>query len=453
MRDLVPFRRIHVIGAGGAGMSGLAKLLVQGGHQVTGSDLKPGEMLSALEGAGADTWVGHRPAMAVKADLVVASSAVPDGDAEMLAAAEAGIEIWHRPRLLDQITDRLGTVGFTGTHGKTTSTAMAVTAVRSVGRDPTFMVGGRLIDLNTNSHLGEEDLFLLEADEAFGTFQSLHLDALYVSNIEADHLDHYGTVTAMEEAYVDVAERVSGPVVGWVDDPGVQRLSAAVGGVIGCGTSPDARWVLSDLEHVDGGVRFHLDGPSAVDAWVPKPGAHVAQNAAGVIALLAERGFDAAEVAEGLSDYHGVRRRFEVKSRRGGVTIVDDYAHHPTEVAATLRAARLGHGGRIVAVFQPHRFTRTAEHGSALGSALRIADRVFVTDVYAAGEAPIAGVTGKMVAEAVGGDGPDVTYVAPRVELGEAVGAELRQGDLVLLLGAGDVTQVADELAPFIPGG
>jgi len=449
MPDLVPYRRVHVIGAGGSGMSGLAKLLVQCGHQVTGSDLKPGPMLAALDRAGADTWVGHRPDVVVKADLVVTSSAVPNHDQEVVAAREAGIDVWERPRLLAAITDRLGTIGVTGTHGKTTSAAMAVTALRSLGRDPSFMVGGRLIDLNTNSHLGEEELFVLEADEAFGTFLSLTLDGLLITNVEADHLDHYGTVGNMESAFAEVALGVNGPVLACFDDAGARNLAARNKAVIGYGTAEDARWRVTGIEHRDGGVGFALTGDTDVDVWIPKPGHHVARNAAGVVALLAESGFDPGAVAEGLRGFGGVRRRFEVKSRRGGITLVDDYAHHPTEIAATLEAARLGHPGRIVAVFQPHRFTRTKEHGVALGRALAAADRVFVGDVYAAGEAPIPGISGRSVFDGLS-DPARATYVDRRSDLAETVAGEIRPGDLVLLLGAGDIAQLADELIPLL---
>lgn len=450
MPDLVPFRRIHVVGAGGTGMSGLCKLLAQRGHVVTGSDLKPGPMLTALRGAGVETWVGHRPEAAARADLVVVSSAVPDRDPELAAARKAGIEIWHRPQLLAALTQRFRSIGVAGTHGKTTSSAMAVTALRRLGRDPSFMVGGRIIDLNTNAHLGEEDLFVLEADEAFGTFLALDLAALLVTNIEADHLDHYGSVESMEAAYAEVAAGVDEPVVGCVDDEGVRRLAATHGSLVGYGTSPDASWRIVAPRRSNGGVGFTLVGPATVEVFVPKPGDHVARNAAGVVVLCAELGFDPADVAAGLAHFAGVRRRFEIRSRRGGVILIDDYAHHPTEVAATIHAARQGHDGRVVAVFQPHRFTRTEEHGQALGAALAAADLVFVNDVYAAGEAPIPGVSGKTVADAV--DRPErVTYVPRRVDIASAVARRVERGDLVLLLGAGDITQVADELAPLLP--
>jgi len=450
MADLIPFRRVHVVGAGGAGMSGLAKLMVQAGHQVTGSDLKPGQMLAALDFAGADTWVGHRPDTAVKADLVVASSAVPDTDPEVRAARDAGIPVWARPRLLAEVTRRRTTIGVTGTHGKTTGTAMAATALRNAGKDPSFMVGGRLVDLNTNAHLGAEEPFVLEADEAFGTFLSLDLEGLLVTNIEPDHLDHYGSVAAMEAAFAEVAGAVDGPVVGCMDDPGVRRLREIAPNTIGYGCGPDAHWRVESVEPRDGGVAFAIASPIELEVWVPQPGAHVALNAAGVVALLTEAGFDAAEVAAGLATYRGVRRRFEIRSRHADVTVVDDYAHHPTEVAATIAAARQAHEGRIVAVFQPHRFSRTEALGAELGDALSAADRVFVTEVYAAGEAPIPGVTGRTVLDGVS-DETEPRFVARRVDVAARLADEVEAGDMVLLLGAGDITQVADELAPLLP--
>jgi UDP-N-acetylmuramate--alanine ligase len=450
MSDLLPFRRVHLIGAGGAGMSGLAKILAQAGHQVSGSDLKPSAMLQALAGVGITTWVGHRPGEMAAMDLVVASSAVPPNDLEIAASRHAGVPVWERPRLLAAMTRQMPAIGITGTHGKTTGSAMTVTALRAAGLDPSFMVGGHLIDLNTNAHLGRRDLFVLEADEAFGTFLSLELRSLLVTNIEADHLDHYRTLEAMEKAYVEVASRVHGPVVGCVDDPGVRALAGHLDGLIGYGTQETARWRLIDIRHDGVSVTGRVAGPQGeIDFRIPKPGRHVALNATGVLALIGEMGFSAADAASGLASFGGVRRRFEIRAERGGVMIVDDYAHHPTEIAATLAAAREGHTGRIVAVFQPHRYTRTLEHGPAFARALGAADVVVVADVYAAGEAPIPGVNGRTIADGIDGD-RIVEYVARRVDLATTVAALVHPGDLVLLLGAGDVTGVADELVPLL---
>jgi len=451
MDELVPFRRVHVVGAGGAGMSGLAKLLAQSGHHVSGSDLKPAPALFGLEAAGVEVWVGHRPERANEWDLVIASSAVPERDPEVSAARRGGIEVWERPRLLAAISRRLPTIGVTGTHGKTTGTAMLVTALTALGRNPSFMVGGELVDVNTNAHLGEETLFVLEADEAFGTFLDLTLRGLVVTNVEIDHLDHYKTEQALSDAFVAVARNVDGPVVVCLDNPGSAVVAAAIDTSIGYGTSPEAAWRIAGVAHGSGTVSFVLHGPdAAIPVRVPKPGLHVARNAAGVLALLGQLGFDVAAAAKGLARFGGVRRRFDIRGHIGGVTIVDDYAHHPTEVAATIAAASLGHAGRVVAVFQPHRFTRTAEHAAAFGRALAAAGKVFVTEVYAAGETPIPGVSGRTIVAAAGANGADVGYVPRRIDLAGIVAAEARPGDLILLMGAGDITLVVDELAALL---
>lgn len=435
-------RRIHIVGAGGAGMSGIAKLLAQLGHSVTGSDLKPSATLEALTDTGVEVWVGHRPERIAGVNLVVASTAVPDGDPELVAAASFDLEVWRRPALLNALTAQIPTIGITGTHGKTTSTAMAVSAVRACGADPSFIVGGEITALNTGAHLGELDLLILEADEAFGTFRHLHLTGLLVTNVEADHLDHYGTVAALEEAFAQVAESTEGPVLGCVDDPGVRRLAERTG-VIGYGTSPDAAWHMSDLTASAHGVAFRLNGPDVgFDITVPQPGPHIARNAAGVVALFAELGFDAACLAEGLSGFGGVRRRFEVKARSGGVTIVEDYAHHPTEVDVTVAAARLATEGRLWVVFQPHRYTRTADLAPDFGAPLAAADHVIVTDVFSAGEAPQPGVSGRIVAEAVSASGGSVEYVPRLADVAPSLRPQLAEGDTVVLMGAGDVASI-----------
>jgi len=446
-RTLDGMDRIHIVGAGGAGMSGVAKLLAQLGHSVSGSDLKPSPRLEGLADIGVETWVGHRPEAMAAVDLLVTSSAVPSTDPEVLSAKATGSVCWERPELLDALTGSMPAMGFTGTHGKTTSTALAITAVRSLGLDPSFLVGGQMVAYNTGAHLGDHELFLLEADEAFGTFRKLHLESLLVTNIEADHLDFYETLSALEEAFALVARRVSGPVVACTDDPGVRRLAARIP-VISYGSSAEADWRLSNIETVRGTVRFDLVGPQfAGQVTVPKPGAHIARNAAGVIALLAEQGHDPAAVVEGLGRFAGVRRRFEIRSRVGDVTVVDDYAHHPTEIAATIAAGREGGWNRVWAVFQPHRYTRTAEHGPAFGEPLAAADKVVVTDVYSAGEAPIPGVGGRLVAESVIAAGGDVEFAPDLATAAEMLAAGVRPGDLVLLLGAGDVNSLAEPLA------
>ncbi len=442
---------IHVVGVGGAGMSGVAKILAQLGYRVSGSDLKPGRTLELLADVGVEAWVGHRPDRATSWDVVVASSAVPDRDPELRAAADAGVPVWRRPRLLGALTARFPTVGLAGTHGKTTSTALMVTALRGMGHDPSFIVGGELVALNTGAHRGSDDLFVLEADEAFGTFRHLHLSGMMVTNVEPDHLDHYGSVTALEDAFAQVAADVSGPVVACIDDPGVRRLDQRVP-VVSYGTRPDATWRIVDVAPAGLGVRFglrHRAGGSGdgIVVEVPRPGMHVARNAAGVLALLGEMGYDVPAAAASMAAFDGVRRRWEVRAKVGGVIVVEDYAHHPTEIAATVQAAITGARGRVWAVFQPHRYTRTADLGPEFGRPLSEVHETIVTDVYPAGEHPIPGVTGKIVADAVAAAGGQVRYVPRLGDVVDLVVAGLQPGDVLLLLGAGDVGSIADRVA------
>lgn len=309
------------------------------------------------------------------------------------------------------------------------------------------MVGGEIVGLNTGAHVGRDEPFVLEADEAFGTFRHLDLQAILVTNIEADHLDHYGTVASLEDAFAQVVDGVDGPRVACIDDPGVRRLVQRVDAVT-YGFAPEATWRMTNLSHGDGGVAFALAGPKgAIDVSLPKPGSHLASNAAGVLAMLAELGHDLAGSAAALSTFEGVRRRFERMAEVGGIVIVDDYAHHPTEVAATIEAAVRAGNGRVIAVFQPHRYTRTADLGPDFGAPLALADEVIVTDVYPAGEEPIIGVSGRLVVQAVEAAGRKATYVERISEIPQLVTGLARDGDIVLLMGAGDITSVVGPLA------
>lgn len=442
--------RVHIVGAGGAGMSGLAKLLSQLGHEVSGSDLKPGRMLDALSDVDVETWIGHRPDALAGVELMVASSAVPDSDPELAVAPKVGAVVWRRPELLKRLTGARRTLGFAGTHGKTTTTALAVTAMRGSGHDPTFLVGGEMVGLNTGASLGTDDLMLLEADEAFGTFRHLALDSIVVTNIEADHLDHYGSVAALEDAFAQVAADVAGVAIGCIDDVGVRRLAQRTE-LTTYGFNVDADYRITDLAHETGGVTFTMRGPGgSTGVRLPKPGEHLASNAAGMLALLEGNGFDLAGAAAALEGFTGVRRRYEIKALVGGVTIVDDYAHHPTEVAATIAAASYGTSGRVIAVFQPHRYTRTADLGPDFGAPLALADTVVVTDIYPAGERPIIGVSGRLVSEATEAAGGNVHYAQRLGDVTEVVAAEANEGDVVLLMGAGDVNSIAGDVARLI---
>jgi UDP-N-acetylmuramate--alanine ligase len=450
--DLARIRRMHIVGIGGAGMSAIAKLTFQGGIEVSGSDLRDSVELHTLSDLGISTWSGHHPERLPPVDLVIASSAVPLGDPELEAARRQGIPVLMRPDFLAELTRSLTTIGPTGTHGKTTTTAMLVLAARACGLDPSFVVGGEMIDLATNAHRGVDPLLILEVDEAFGTFERITLAGLIVTNVEPDHLDYFGTVERMEATYHDVAAGVDGPVLMCVDDPVASRIMRDIGAV-GYGFGDEARWRIDEFEPKPDSVSFRLKGSGEpVVVQVPRPGRHVGVNAAGAIALLAELGHDPRRAAAGLARFRGVRRRFEHRGTVGGVTMIDDYAHHPTEVRATLTAARAAQPERLWAVFQPHLYSRTGQMYRELGEALAMADRVVVTDVYAAREAPIPGVTGELVAEAARQTGAEVIYLAHRADLAAELARQIRSGDLVVTMGAGDITVVPTELAVLLAG-
>jgi UDP-N-acetylmuramate--alanine ligase len=436
-------RRVHIVGVAGAGMSALAKLLAEQGHAVTGSDIHPSSTLVRLAETGVRTWVGSKPEEVSSVDLVVASSAVPASDPELVAASRAGVPAWDRPRLLETLTAQVPTIGVTGTHGKTTSTALLLAAVTGAGIDPSFVVGGELAGSGTNAGAGADDMFVLEVDEAFGTFIRLHLRGLVVTNLEADHLDYYETIERLEEAFVDVVLRVDGPVVICEDDPGARRVAQRTNRPT-YGLSPTADRRVENLELGEAEVRFTFEGRRVA---VPKPGIHIAANTAGALSLVAELGLDVDGAIQGLRTFRGVKRRLEVIGEARGVTVIDDYAHHPTEITTTLDAARRGAWKRIWAVFQPHRYTRTRELHHEFGPAFSAADEVVVTDVYSAGEPPIRGVSGELVADAVRTNGSRrVRYIPNTEDLIELLVDSVREGDLVLTLGAGDITELGPKL-------
>ncbi len=443
----LPYKRIHIVGAGGAGMSAVAKVLVAQGYDVSGSDLRGGATLQGLADIGVAVFTGHHPDVAVSADLVVASSAVPEYDEELVAAHDEGIPTWRRPQLLSALTSDITTIGATGTHGKTTTSALMITALRSTGVDPSFVIGGDLAGLGSNGHLGTSDLLVLEADEAFRTFESLHLDGLVVTNVEPEHLEHFGTPQDLVDSFVSVAEAVSGPVVACVDDRGAAEVASRAN-TLTYGQSPAAAWRIEDLERKAPGSIFQLVGPArSVEVELRQPGRHVALNAAGGLALLAELGHDLDALARGLAAFRGVGRRWEHRGTVGGVVLFDDYAHHPTEVRATLEAASGVAQGRLWAVFQPHLYSRTERLSDEFGAALSSADVVVVTDVYGAREAPVPGVTGELVANAARSAGAEVHYVPHRADLADFLLPRVSSGDLVLTMGAGDITLLHTEFA------
>lgn len=446
----IPDGRIHLVGAGGSGMSAIAKVLVAQGHELSGSDLRGGAALDALSDLDIAVFTGHNPDVVPGAALVVASSAVPSYDEELEAARKAGIPVWRRPQLLEALTAAMPTMAVTGTHGKTTTTAMLVTALREMGEDPSFVVGGELLDLHTNGHLGETDLLVLEADEAFRTFESLHLDSLVITNVEHEHVDHFESAEDIVDSFAGVAGQVRGPVVACADDAGSLEVSRR-SDTLTYGFDPGSDWRIESVDSGPYGVTFELHrGGQEVKVELPQPGRHLAQNAAGALALLAETGRDLEAAAAAISSFRGVGRRWEHKGTVGGVILYDDYAHHPTEVAAIIEAARGTAEGRIWAVFQPHLYSRTERFSAEFGSALANADVAVVTDVFGAREEPVPGVSGELVATATRDAGGNVHYVPHRYDLAGYIAPLVEPGDLVVSMGAGDITLLHTELAPIL---
>jgi UDP-N-acetylmuramate--alanine ligase len=452
--------RVHFVGIGGAGMSGIARILLARGLSVSGSDAKDSTTLAALRALGATVYVGHGADQVGAADTVVVSSAIRDTNPEYALARERGLRILPRAAALAAVMAGRRAVAVAGTHGKTTTTSMLTVALQHCGADPSFAIGGSLNESGANAHDGSGDVFVAEADESDGSFLLYTPHAAIVTNVEADHLDHYGTPAAVEEAFVRFSGRIEsgGFLVVCADDPGAHKLGqvAAAAGVdvrtYGVTDTADMR--LESLAVLPGGgYGFEpvANGRRLGPVQLQVPGAHNVLNAAAALSVGLGLGFPAGELREGLSGFTGTRRRFELKGSAGGVRVYDDYAHHPTELTAVLRAAReVVVGGRIVAVFQPHRYSRTAAFTKEMGSALGLADRVVVMDVYAAGEDPIPGVTGASVAAAVPLPAGEVLFEPSWSSVASRLAEFAEAGDIVLTLGAGDVTMIGPELLELL---
>ncbi|HXF57641.1 MAG TPA: UDP-N-acetylmuramate--L-alanine ligase, partial [Actinomycetota bacterium] len=448
--DPYVWRSAHLVGIGGAGMSGIARLLLAAGVRVSGSDLKDSPGLAALREAGATVFVGHRAEQVGRPDAVVASSAIPPTNPELRAAREAGVPVWSRAQVLAGLMRGRRGVAVAGTHGKTTTTSMVSVMLSRLGLDPTFVVGGDLNESGSGASAGSGELFVAEADESDGSFLLLQPEVAVVTNVEEDHLDHYGGREEIERAFAAFAARARVVVACW-DDPGARRaLEGLSASLLRYGRGPEADVRVLEEELRPGrGSRSLVDvGGRRVWLELAVPGAHNVLNGAAALAVASVLQLDLEAAARALASFTGVRRRFERRGEAGGVLLVDDYAHHPTEVAATLAVAREAAPRRVVAVFQPHRYTRTRAMWRELGRSLAGADLVVLTDVYGAGERPIPGVSGKLVAEALAEEAPGrrVVYLPHRSDVAPFLAGEVRPGDLVLTIGAGDITMVGQEL-------
>ncbi|MBY5163215.1 UDP-N-acetylmuramate--L-alanine ligase [Salsipaludibacter albus] len=451
--DLQDPTTVHLVGIGGAGMSGLARILVQRGHVVTGSDLKDSRRTHELRAMGATVTIGHDAANVTDQDVVVVSSAVHEDNPEVVAATTAAVPVVHRADLLHALMARDRRVLVAGTHGKTTTTSMLVVGLHAVGVDPSFSIGAQLNEAGTNAHAGTDPVFVAEADESDRSLLVFRPHVAIVTNAELDHPDTYASEDEVLDVFATFLGRrePDGLAVVGVDDPGGVALAGRVDGPVATyGIAPSADYQLVP-EGPRSGTVLHDDHELATLA-LGVPGQHNLVNATAAIAVAHHLGHDPRAVAAGLGVFQGAARRFQVVGREAGVTVVDDYAHHPTELRATLAAARAHTDGRVLVVVQPHRYSRTREFGPELGRAAAAADRVWVTDVYGSGESPEPGVSGRLVAEAAEAAGARVTFQPHFTALVAALAAEAERGDLVLVTGAGDISQVGAALVHALAG-
>jgi UDP-N-acetylmuramate--alanine ligase len=443
----VSLARAHLVGVGGAGMSGIARILVDRGFPVSGSDARDSPVLAGLADRGVRTAVGHDAAnlelLAGGPTAVVVSTAVRPDNPEVLGARSAGIPVVRRADALAALMTGRRSVCVAGTHGKTSTTSMLTVALQHAGLDPSFAIGGELTGSGLGAHHGTGDVFVAEADESDGSFLSFSPHGAVITNLEPDHLDHHGTAAAYTAVFDQFVDRIEpgGFLVVCADDPGTGALADRVTlrRIVRYGRSATASVRLA-------GDTVRLADGREVVLRLTVPGDHMLLNAVAALAAGVELGVDPGLLAAGLAGYTGVRRRFELRGTAGGIAVYDDYAHHPTEVAAQLTAARAVVGsGRLVVVFQPHLYSRTATFAAEFGAALALADLAVVLDVYGAREDPQPGVTGELVAAAVP-DPATVLYHPDRPSAAAFVAGVLRAGDLVITMGAGDVTAIGPQL-------
>ena len=455
-------KRFHFVGIGGAGMSGIARIMVARGMSVSGSDTAPSALLDELVAIGAGVHIGHAAANLGDlgpGDTLVVSSAIRPGNPELTEANRRGMRVLHRAAALASVMTGRRVIAVAGTHGKTTTTSMLTTILRDCGADPGYAIGGVLRETGLGAEDGAGMDFVAEADESDRSFLLLSPDAAVITNVEADHLDNYADLAEIEAAFITFGERVSGLVISCADDPGAEAVAGRIdpARVRRYGESPHADYKLTDFRPAGMASSFAVAsshspfGEIYSQLTLSVPGRHNALNATAAYAMAVELGFAPPRVTAALAGYRGARRRMELKGEARGVRVLDSYAHHPTELAADLRAARdLADGGRVVAVFQPHLYSRTRMFAAGFGASLGLADEVIVLEVYAAREDPEPGVTGELVAGAV--PGGKARFVPDMDRVPQVVAGLARPGDVVLTMGAGDVTKLGPRLVEALGG-
>jgi len=441
--------RVHIVGVGGAGMSGLARLLVESGATVSGSDLADSSLIEALRTIGVSISIGHEATHVDRADVVLWSPAVSNENVELVAARDNGAVALSRAEVLAELAQVRPVIGLTGTHGKTTATSMMVHVLAADQRDAGRLLGADVLGVGANGHWGSGEI-VLEVDESYGTFGLVRPRALGLLNVEADHLDHYGTLAALEGAFAQLIERTTGPVVLWGDDAGCQHVAALASRDVGrVGTASGNDWLVGDVTLSPHGSSFRVDGPGlSVALTLNVAGVHNVADAAVVAVLAMQVGVSEVAVRRGLAAFQGAPRRYDLLGSWRGVDVYESYAHLPGEIAAILKATRAAGYERIAAVFQPHRVTRTLSLVDDFAPSFDLATTVIVTDIYRAGEPNPTGVTGQVIADAIKkrGAGVRTIYSPSTNDVPEVLEALHDESDVVVLLGAGDVASIASRL-------
>jgi UDP-N-acetylmuramate--alanine ligase len=439
---------VHIVGIGGAGMSAIAAVLVAMGHRVSGSDLKDSAVLDRLRALGVEVHVGHDGAQVGEAGALVISSAVSANNVEVRHAQARKIAVLSRADLLAGLTTQKKTVTIAGTHGKTTTTSMLALILLEAAREPSFIIGGEVNEIGTNASWRPGEWLVVEADESDGTFLRLERTIACVTNVEVDHLDHFGSPEALARAFDEYVAGATRASVICLDDPGAAALARHDSITYGFSDDADIRIVSYRGERSAIAFDVLRRGEPYGHFEIPVPGAHNARNAAGAIAIASLLEVPVSDQQRALARFGGVARRFEFRGERGGITFVDDYAHLPGEVEATLEAARAGNWGRVICVFQPHRYSRVEALAGDFADCFTAADELVLTSIYPAGELARPGVSSKLILDAVLESHPTTkaVYLPERADLAAYLKKALRPGDCCLTLGAGDLTTLPDEL-------
>ena len=453
LKGLEGIHKIHFVGIGGAGMSPLAKVLTEMGYEVSGSDRAESDIIRRLRELGAVVYIGQDGEHVRGVDAIVVSTAIPYDNPEVLAAGQLGIPKLHRSDINAALVNSRKGIAVAGAHGKTTTTSMLGVALDHAGISPTIIIGGEVADLGTNAKLGKGEYLVSEADESDGSFLKLKPHIAVVTNVENDHMDHYGTMDNIRAAFRQFIENVdkeTGYAVLCFENENLRNIAKEVDRkYISFAIDEPADYQAANIETNGAGISFDVmhGGENLGRVTLNIPGRHNVLDALAAVVTGLSIGLTMKEMAGGLAQFHGAKRRFQTKGRERGIWVVDDYAHHPTEIATTLKAAKQTDPKRLICVFQPHRYSRTKLLHKEFGRAFKEADLLILTDIYAAGEAPVEGIDGSTILkEVTRATGQDVTYLQKREDIAPYLASVVREGDLVITMGAGDIYRTAEEL-------